>query len=208
MASVGCREVGTVGRSVGGHGDRRPPRPVGDHLEQQLRADIGEGHRAQLIDADEFDTLPAAKRPAEFVLDSGLHQFIDQDGIAGRRSSTLCRMARRSAWASATSQPGRSNWPGMSSDGYPLYPGMCFGAALVLARANAEAMNRHLDDIATQVQPGSHAVLILAGAERHRTGGRLKLPDTIGIPHRPPYCPEFNPVETIRRYLRQTAPKY
>jgi hypothetical protein len=60
---------------------RSPPlsRPVGDHLEQQLRADIGEGHRAQLIDADELDPLPAAKCPAEFVLDPGLHQFIDQD---------------------------------------------------------------------------------------------------------------------------------
>lgn len=72
-----------------------------------------------------------------------------------------------------------------------------------MPRANAEAMNKHLAEIATQVTPGSHAVLILDGAGWHQTGGELKLPDNISILHLPPYCPELNPVENIWQYLRQ-----
>lgn len=82
-------------------------------------------------------------------------------------------------------------------------PARDVGAALVLPRANAEAMNKHLAEIATQIQPGSHAVLILDGAGWHQNGGRLKVPDTISILHLPPYCPELNPVENIWQYLRQ-----
>jgi hypothetical protein len=35
------------------------------------------------------------------------------------------------------------------------------GAALVLPACNTEAMQLHLDEIATKVTPGTHAVLIL-----------------------------------------------
>ena len=82
-------------------------------------------------------------------------------------------------------------------------PARDVGAALVMPRANAEAMNKHLAEIATQVTPGSHAVLILDGAGWHQTGGELKVPDNISLLHLPPYCPELNPVENVWQYLRQ-----
>lgn len=82
-------------------------------------------------------------------------------------------------------------------------PARDVGAALVLPRANAEAMNKHLAEIATQVTPGNHAVLILDGAGWHQTGGELKVPDNITLLHLPPYCPELNPVENVWQYLRQ-----
>lgn len=82
-------------------------------------------------------------------------------------------------------------------------PARDIGAALVMPRANAEAMNKHLAEIATQVAPGCHAVLILDGAGWHQTGGQLKVPDNITLLHLPPYCPELNPVENIWQYLRQ-----
>jgi transposase len=82
-------------------------------------------------------------------------------------------------------------------------PARDVGAALVLPRANAEAMNKHLAEIATQISPGSHAVLILDGAGWHQTGGKLEIPDNISLLHLPPYCPELNPVENIWQYLRQ-----
>ena len=72
-----------------------------------------------------------------------------------------------------------------------------------MPNANAEAMNKHLAEIATQVTPGSHAVLILDGAGWHKTGGTLTVPDNISLLHLPPYCPELNPVENICQYLRQ-----
>lgn len=82
-------------------------------------------------------------------------------------------------------------------------PARDIGAALVMPRANAEAMNKHLAEIATQVAPGCHAVLILDGAGWHQTGGKLRVPDNITLLHLPPYCPELNPVENIWQYLRQ-----
>lgn len=69
--------------------------------------------------------------------------------------------------------------------------------------ANAEAMNKHLTEISSQVAAGSHAVLILDGAGWHKTGGKLTVPDNISLLHLPPYCPELNPVENIWQYLRQ-----
>lgn len=82
-------------------------------------------------------------------------------------------------------------------------PARDVGAALVMPRANTDAMNEHLTEIATQVAPGSHAVLILDGAGWHQTGGELKVPENISILHLPPYCPELNPVENIWQYIRQ-----
>jgi hypothetical protein len=42
------------------------------------------------------------------------------------------------------------------------------GAAIIMPAANAEAMNQHLKEISTQVQPGAHAVLICDGAGWHQ----------------------------------------
>ncbi|MDE3115591.1 MAG: transposase [Pseudomonadota bacterium] len=38
------------------------------------------------------------------------------------------------------------------------------GAAIIMPAANTEAMNEHLKEISTQVQPGAHAALICDGA--------------------------------------------
>jgi transposase len=73
----------------------------------------------------------------------------------------------------------------------------------VLPRATTEAMNLHLAEIATQVAPGSHAVLVLDGAGWHQTGGDLRVPANISLLHLPPYAPERNPVENVWQYLRQ-----
>ena len=82
-------------------------------------------------------------------------------------------------------------------------PARDIGAALVLPYANAKAMNLHLAEIASQIQPGHHAVLILDGAGWHQSGDKLSVPDNISLLHLPPYCPELNPVENIWQFLRQ-----
>ena len=51
------------------------------------------------------------------------------------------------------------------------------GAALVLPACNTEAMQLHLDEIATKVTPGAHAVLILDQAGWHGAKD-LKAPKT------------------------------
>jgi transposase len=76
-------------------------------------------------------------------------------------------------------------------------------AALILPKANAKAMNLHLMEISSQVSAGAHAVVILDRAGWHKTGGKLRLPDTISLLHLPAYSPELNPAENIWPYLRQ-----
>jgi transposase len=73
------------------------------------------------------------------------------------------------------------------------------GVALVLP----EAMNLHLAAISRNVSPGAFAVVTLDGAGWHQIGGRLVVPDNLGLLHLPPYSPELNPVENVWQYLRQ-----
>jgi hypothetical protein len=82
-------------------------------------------------------------------------------------------------------------------------PARDLGAALVLPRADGEAMNLHLAEISRHVTAGAHAVLTLDGAGWHQTGGKLKVPPNISLLHLPPYSPELNPVENIWQFLRQ-----
>ena len=77
------------------------------------------------------------------------------------------------------------------------------GAALVMPRANIEAMNLHLAEISRSVAAGAHALVVLDGAGWHQTGGNLRLPANISLLHLPPYSPELNPVENIWEYLRE-----
>ena len=74
-------------------------------------------------------------------------------------------------------------------------------AALVLPFANSQAMSLHLVEIAKEVAPGAHAVLVLDGAGYHAATA-LKVPGNITLLKLPPYAPELNPVENIWEYLR------
>ncbi len=75
------------------------------------------------------------------------------------------------------------------------------GAGLVLPRCNTEAISLHLAEIATQVAPSAHAVLLLDQAGWHLSG-RLVVPENITLLPLPPKCPELNPVENIWQYIR------
>ena len=77
------------------------------------------------------------------------------------------------------------------------------GAALVMPRANTEAMQKHLEEIALAVAPGAHALLLLDQAGWHTTD-KLALPVNITLLHLPPVSPELNPTENIWQYVRQT----
>jgi hypothetical protein len=75
------------------------------------------------------------------------------------------------------------------------------GAALVLPWCDTEAMNLHLAEIATEVTPGAHAVLILDQAGWHMSK-RLIVPTNITLLALPPKCPELDPVENVWQFLR------
>jgi putative transposase len=52
-------------------------------------------------------------------------------------------------------------------------------------------MSAHLAEIATQLAPGAHAILLCDGAGWHQRGGRLRVPDTLTLLPIPPYTPEL-----------------
>ncbi len=84
-----------------------------------------------------------------------------------------------------------------------ICPALDKGAALILPKADTEAMQMHLDEIAKAVTPGAHAVLIMDQAGWHMTD-RLNWPPNISPLPLPPRSPELNPVENIWQFLRQT----
>lgn len=76
------------------------------------------------------------------------------------------------------------------------------GAALMMPRANAEAMQAHLDEISLTVAPDAHAALLMDRAGWHTTG-KLKVPKNITIILLPSRAPELNPMENVWQYMRQ-----
>ena len=76
------------------------------------------------------------------------------------------------------------------------------GAALVLPACNTEAMQLHLDEIATKVTPGAHAIVLLDQAGWHGAKA-LKVPSNISLLQLPPRAPELNGQENIWQFMRQ-----
>jgi transposase len=75
------------------------------------------------------------------------------------------------------------------------------GAGLVMPRCDSAAMSLHLAEIAQEVSPGAHAVLILDQAGWHMSKS-LVVPQNITLLPLPPKCPELNPVENVWQFMR------
>lgn len=76
------------------------------------------------------------------------------------------------------------------------------GAALMMPKANAHAMQAHLDEISLTVAHNAHAALLMDRAGWHTTG-KLKVPENITIILLPARAPELNPMENVWQYMRQ-----
>src|SRR5215813_2892703 len=87
-----------------------------------------------------------------------------------------------------------SVWCGLSRTGA--------GAALVLPACNCEAMQLHLDEIATKVALGAHAIILLDQAGWHGAKA-LVVPNNISLLPLPPRAPELNGQENIWQFMRQ-----
>jgi hypothetical protein len=81
-------------------------------------------------------------------------------------------------------------------------PARGVGAALVMPRADTEAMTEHLAEISRHVAEDAHAVVVLDGAGWHGSDD-LVVPENTTAIELPPYSPELNPAENIWEYLRK-----
>jgi DDE superfamily endonuclease len=68
------------------------------------------------------------------------------------------------------------------------------------AQAHCGALG-HLEEIATAVAPGAHAILVLDQAGWH-VSKALLVPPNITLVSLPPKSPELNPVENIWQFMR------
>jgi hypothetical protein len=81
-------------------------------------------------------------------------------------------------------------------------PALGKGAAIVVPSCNSEAMQLHLDAIATCVAPRAHAIIILDQAGWH--GAKcLRVPSNISLLPLPPRSPELNAQENVWQFMRQ-----
>jgi transposase len=62
-------------------------------------------------------------------------------------------------------------------------------------------MNLHLAEIASEVAPGKHAMLVVDQAGWHLSAS-LAVPDNITLVVLPPKCPELNPTENVWQFMR------
>ena len=62
-------------------------------------------------------------------------------------------------------------------------------------------MQWHLEEIASQVAPGAHGVVLLDQAGWHTTS-KLDVPANLTLLSLPPRSPELNPVENIWQFIR------
>ena len=88
--------------------------------------------------------------------------FADEARI-GRKNKITRRWARRGTRPSAPHDQRTASTYIFGA----IFPGEGKGAALVLPACNTEAMNLHLAEIANEVAPGKHAVLVLDQAGWH-----------------------------------------
>lgn len=62
-------------------------------------------------------------------------------------------------------------------------------------------MNLLLEEVASQLPPGTHAAMLIDNAGWH-TANDLRVPLNISLVHLPPYSPELNAIEKVWQYLR------
>ena len=67
--------------------------------------------------------------------------------------------------------------------------------------ADTHAMNEHLALIGAEVDPGSHAVVLLDQAGWHTTP-KLCVPNNITLMELPSRAPELNPTENVWQFMR------
>ncbi len=72
---------------------------------------------------------------------------------------------------------------------------------LVLPKIGTICMQKHLDEIAENIERGSHGVIVLDQAAWHTTK-KLKIPKNLSLLTLPAASPELNPIEQVWQVLR------
>src|SRR5215471_6313756 len=155
---------------------------------------LGRGHgRVQKNFAERVEEIRAKLAPGTSV-----EVWFQDEMRVGQKNKLTYRWARKgSRPRAAHDQRTQSTY---------LFGAVCpergAGAALVLPACNCEAMQLHLDEIATKVALGAHAIILLDQAGWHGAKA-LVVPNNISLVPLPPRAPELNGQENIWQFMRQ-----
>jgi len=72
---------------------------------------------------------------------------------------------------------------------------------LIMPTIGTDCMQLHLDEIAKQIEPGNHAVIVFDQAAWHTTK-KLRLAKNVSLLPLPAASPELNPTEQVWQVLR------
>ena len=115
----------------------------------------------------------------------------------GQKNKITRRWARRGTRPSAPHDQ-RTKWAYIFG---AICPQEGKAAGLVMPWCDTNAMAAHLKEIAANVAPDAHAVLILDQAGWHMSA-KLAVPGNITLLPLPPRAPELNPVENVWQFMR------
>ena len=125
-------------------------------------------------------------------------QVWHQDEARFGQQGTLTRVwARRGSRPRAVRPQGRTSLYAMAA--------VCVAtgsvSAMLVSGLDTAVLNGFLRQVARELPPGVHAVLLWDGAGYHTSGG-LVVPANVSLIGLLPYSPELNPVENLWHYLR------
>lgn len=125
--------------------------------------------------------------------------WFQDEARVGQKNGLVYQWAKRGARPRQPKDQ-RSGWAYIFG---AVCPARDQGAALVLPRADTEAMQLHLQEISRTVTPGAHGIVLMDKAGWHTTAG-LDVPANLSLFHLPSCSPELNPQENVWQFLRQT----
>ncbi|WP_291056687.1 IS630 family transposase, partial [Hyphomonas sp.] len=140
---------------------------------------------------------PVWRKSAKASEGTPIELWWQDEARIGQQTKLTRRWARRGTRPSAPRDQRRSSAWIFGA----ICPAQGKAAGIVMPRCNSEAMSMHLEEIAFQVAPGAHAVVILDQAGWHGSA-ELVVPPNITLLPLPPRCPELNPVENVWQFMR------
>jgi transposase len=161
------------------------PRPQHEQADPELQAIFKE------VVVDQVQAIAEAHPGAEV-------QVWHEDEARFGQQGTLTRV-----WARRGSRPRRVRQNGRTSLYVLTATCAAIGAAagLIAPELNTAVVNLFLEQLARQLSPGVHAVLLWDGAGYH-VGKDVVVPTNVSLINLLPYSPELNPVENLWHYLR------
>lgn len=129
--------------------------------------------------------------------DAEIQIWVQDEARFGQKGSLTRVWARRGSRPRA---PKQTQYESLYLTG-AVCPATGAAAAILTPTLDTRVVNLFLEELATQIPDGVHAILIWDQAGYH-VSHELRIPENVSLLHLPSYSPELNPMENLWHYLR------